>query len=92
MGQRGCGATSFEHDVNVDWLRDLFVGMKAAVVEFRMFPMGEHGGPAGGAGFKTVDEFLLDPSGKVVGGAGAEPDPENGVFRCKVTRFTPSCV
>jgi len=83
---------SYSHDVNVKQMLGLFEGVKAKVVEFRMFLMEEHGGPKGGAGFRTVDEFLLDKEGKVVGGSGATPDPANGVYQCKVTRFMPSKV
>ncbi len=82
---------SYKHDVNVDQLLSLFKDVRAAVVEFRMFLMEEHGGPKGGAGFRTIDEYWLDPDGKVVGGSNMTPDPANGqVFQCKVTRFMPS--
>lgn len=87
----GSEGRSYTHDVNVNQLLGLFDGVKGAVVEFRMFLMEEHGGPKGGAGFRTVDEFWLDPEGKVVGGSNMTPDPANGqVFQCKVTRFMPS--
>lgn len=87
----GSEGRSYTHDVNVEQLLGLFKDVKAAVVEFRMFLMEEHGGPKGGAGFRTVDEFWLDPEGKVVGGSNMTPDPANGqVFQCKVTRFMPS--
>jgi hypothetical protein len=81
----------FANDVNINQLIRLFKDVKAKEVEFRMFLMEEHGGPKGGAGFRTVDEFWLDQEGKTVGGSGANPDPANGqVFQCKVTRFMPS--
>ena len=86
------GIHGFANDVSVKQMLGLFQDVKAKVVEFRMFLMEEHGGPKGGAGFRTVDEFLLDKEGKVVGGSGAIPDPANGVYQCKVTRFMPSCV
>jgi hypothetical protein len=80
----------YENDVNVKQMLGLFKDVQAPVVEFRMFPTDEHGGDKGGACFRTIDEFMLDKEGKLVGGSGATPDPEKGLFQCKVTRFMPS--
>jgi hypothetical protein len=80
----------FIADVNVDKFHDLFKDVKAELVEFRMFPLEEHNGPKGMAGFRTIDDFTLDSEGKLIGGSGAIPDPANGVFQCKVMRFMPS--
>ena len=76
----------WEFDVNSDWLLRMFQEVKENIVEFRMFPMEQ----AKGAGFRTVDEFILGPDGKTVGGSNAIPDPANGFFQCKVTRFMSS--
>jgi len=83
-------AASFAHEVNVDNLIDLFNDVRTTVVEFRMCPFEEHNGPAGMAGLRTVDEFLLDHDGKVVGGRAAISDPASGVHTCKVTRLMSS--
>jgi hypothetical protein len=91
-GGPGLEPASFADDVNVESLLSLFLAMKSELVEFRRFPMDEHNGPKSMAGFRTIDDFLLDPDGKVVRGSGAIPDPANGVFQCKVMRFTPSQV
>ncbi len=83
------GSRGYAVDVSVKWLLGLFTDVKAPVVEFRMFPTEEHNGAKGGAGLRTVDEFWLDREGKLVGGAGAQPDPTKA-FQCKVSRFMPS--
>jgi hypothetical protein len=45
--------------------------------------------PKDTAMLRTIDEFLIDTDGKVIGGSGVETQPEN-TFRCRVTRYMPS--
>jgi hypothetical protein len=85
LGGEGGG---YKFDVNIDQLLQLF-DVKGSVVEFRMFLTEEHGGPKGGAGFRTIDEFLIKDDGTVVGGSGATPDSQQ-VYQCRVTRFMTS--
>jgi hypothetical protein len=80
----------FSNDLSVIWLEAIFKDMKATVPEFGMFLMEDHGGPKGGMGFRTVDEFWLNAEGTTVGGKGATPDQIPGVHSCRVTRFMPS--
>ena len=84
--------TPYEYNVNASQFIELIEGAKANDVELRVAPLDEHGGAKNSAGFRTVDIFLLDADGAVVGGSGVNPDPANGTFLCKVTRFMPSMV
>ena len=83
----GAESPNYEFDVNIEQLIQLF-DVKASVVEFRTFFMEEHGGPKGGAGFRTIDEYLVKADGTVIGGSGATPNTDE--FQCRVTRFMPS--
>lgn len=80
----------FSFSVNLFHLLDLIQSAKGDKIEFRVcvLPADERR-PRAVAMFRTIDEFLLDKDGKVVGGSGVETQPE-GSFRCRVTRFSPS--
>jgi hypothetical protein len=80
----------YEYNISATYLMDLLDRLHTVHAELGMLPMAEHGVPQGGAVFRTVDEFLLDRNGKVVGGRGAAPDPAIGVFQCKVLRLAPA--
>lgn len=83
---------SFSLSVNVEHFIDLFEGCKSNEVELRItyLPAGEKRPKEQGL-FRTVDEFILDQTGKVIGGSNVEKVPEGGI-QCKVTRFMPSMV
>lgn len=80
----------FIFSVNLYNMLDLIQGAKGDKIELRVciLPADERR-PRAVAMFRTIDEFLLDADGKVVGGSGVETQPE-GSFRCRVTRFSPS--
>ena len=80
----------FTFSVNLYNMLDLIQGAKGDKIELRVciLPADERR-PRAVAMFRTIDEFLLDADGKVVGGSGVETQPE-GSFRCRVTRFSPS--
>jgi len=76
--------TDFSLGINLDFLIELVNSVKGHTVEFRcgIFPASETRKRDMGL-FRTIDDFRLDPSGKVT------PESE-GSFQCKVTRFMPS--
>jgi len=89
--KEGSESRSFECNVNIDHLIELFKGSKAQDVELRVaFSPPAENRPREVVMFRTIDEFWIDNAGKVVGGSGvaAGKEPE-GAFQCKVTRFMP---
>ncbi len=75
-------------NVNVEHMIDMFQGVKGSPVEFRVYhtpPSATHAKDR--FMFRTIDEFWLDDTGKVVGGSGLKDVP--GAFVCRVTRFAP---
>jgi hypothetical protein len=83
---------SFQVSVNVRHFIELFDGCKSNKVTLRtsFLPANEKRQKDQGM-FRTIDEFVLDKAGKVVGGSGVEKLPE-GASVCKVTRFAPSMI
>lgn len=81
----------FAMNVNINHLISLFSGVKGNEAEFRIaFLPPDAAHPKGRGMFRTIDEFLLDTTGKVViADPSAEKKPD-GTFRCTVTRFMPS--
>jgi len=76
-------------NVNIDRLIELVDSVKGIDVQLRVaiVPADEKR-PKESAMFRTVDEFLMDSSGKVVGDLSAKkPD---GAYECRVTRYMPS--
>lgn len=86
----GSETVDLTYAVNLYRLIDLMNGAKGDRLELRftVLPADERR-PKETAMIRTIDEFLLDNSGKVVGGSGVEKQPEN-TYRCRVTRFMPS--
>lgn len=86
----GSEADNFTFAVNIDHFLALFDGAKGDRLELRVtiLPVDERRAKEQ-AMVRTLDEFLIDASGKVIGGSGVENQPENA-YRCRVTRFTPS--
>lgn len=83
---------SFSISINVEHCIDLFDGCKSNEVELRIAHMPANDKrPKDQALFRTIDQFLLDQSGKVIGDSNVEKVPE-GAVKCKVTRFMPSMV
>jgi hypothetical protein len=82
--------TPFVLNVNVKHLTDIIKGCKSNQIVLRVnyLPAGE-ARPKDQGMFRTIDEFVLDSNGKVVGGSDVVKVPE-GAAVCRVTRFTPS--
>lgn len=79
-------------NVSLVRFRALFEKTRGNVVQLRIAIMPPADGkPKETAMFRTVDEYLLDANGKVVGGSGVEKRPE-GSFLCRVMRYTSSMV
>jgi len=77
-------------NVNIDRLIELVDGVKGIDVQLRIAVMPANDQrPKESAMFRTIDEFLMDGDGKIVGDIRAETRPE-GAFECRVTRFMPS--
>lgn len=77
-------------NVNIAHFKDLFDGAKSNEIMLRLTVVPPNDKrPKESGMFRTIDEFILDATGKIVGGSGVEKKPE-GSFVCKVTRFTPS--
>lgn len=74
-------------NLNVDYLLDLFSGVKGHKINFRILVMPPNDKrPKGTFMLRTIDEFLMDNGGEVVGGV-VDPIPE-GANVCRVTRYT----
>lgn len=72
-------------NANIEHFLGLFSGAKGKEVQLRIFP---HEGGAKGKPktlVRTIDEFILDKDGKLVGGSGG--DKPEGSHPCLVTRF-----
>ena len=86
---------SFAINTSLKGFKALFETTKGNVVDFRATIANPDGVkiryPIGA--FRTFDQFILDPEGKVVGGNVQEGGklPE-GAVQCKVTRYSPSYV
>lgn len=82
--EEGKKTESWTCTINLNYLQDLFSGVKAHQVDFRVIivPASETRRVPAGM-FRTIDTFYLDSSGK------AATDPEGNTL-CTVTRFTPS--
>jgi hypothetical protein len=77
-------------NVNIDRLIDLIDGVKGMDVQLRIAVIkADDKSPKERAMFRTIDEFLMDDNGKVVGDITAENRPE-GSHECRVTRYMPS--
>lgn len=75
---------------NIDSLLELFSGIKGNELEMRAYLVApSETRPRGMVMFRTVDVFVLDNEGKVIGGSGVEKVPE-GAHPCRVTRFLTS--
>jgi hypothetical protein len=90
LPKEGSEDRDFTFAVNLYHLIDLFEGAKGDRLEMRvtLLPADERR-PKDTAMLRTIDEFLIDTDGKVIGGSGVETQPEN-TFRCRVTRYMPS--
>jgi len=86
----GSESKDFSFAVNLYRMIDLIDGAKGDRLELRftILPADERR-PKDQAMIRTIDEFLLNNEGKVIGGSGVETQPEN-TTRCRVTRFMPS--
>ncbi len=77
-------------NVNIERFIELIDNMKGIDVQLRIAVMpADDKRPKESAMFRTIDEFLMDVDGKVVGDVRAETRPE-GSFECRVTRYMPS--
>lgn len=75
--------------VNVDHMMDLFRGAKGGTIEFRIMHLpADHKRIKDQFMFRTIDEYLLDQEGRVVGGSGVANVPD-GAHLCRVTRYVP---
>ena len=75
---------AFTIGANIDFFIELVQSIKGHKVEFRWVISPPNATRKTEVGlFRTIDEFLLDRSGKLT------PDPE-GSTQCRVTRFMPS--
>jgi hypothetical protein len=72
--------------LNVEYLLELFNGVKGHEIDFRILVLPpDEKIPKGRYMFRTIDEFLMDDEGSVVGGV-VDQVPE-GAHVCRVTRF-----
>lgn len=90
LPKEGSESRDFTFGVNLYHLIDLLEGAKGDRLEMRvMILAADERRPKDQAMLRTIDEFLIDGDGKVIGGSGVETQPEN-TYRCRVTRFTSS--
>jgi hypothetical protein len=76
--------------VNIEHFTSLMSGAKGDRLELRLsFLPPNDKRPREQAMIRTLDEFVLDRDGKVIGGSGVQNPPE-GSFRCLVTRYVSS--
>lgn len=88
--KEGSEERDFTFSINLNHLLGLFSSAKGDRIELRITVMpADERRPKDMAMIRTLDEFLLNSDGKVVGGSGVEKQPEN-TYQCRVTRFMPS--
>ena len=88
--KEGSETKDFSFGVNLHHLLDLLEGAKGDRLEMRVLLMpADERRPKDTAMLRTIDEFLIDTDGKVLGGRGVDTQPEN-TFQCRVTRYMPS--
>jgi hypothetical protein len=88
--EMGTDHAAWSASFNLDHLLELFTGIRGNELEVRAYMVApSEARPRGLVMLRTVDEFVLSPEGKIVGGSGVEILPE-GASRCRVTRFLPS--
>ena len=88
--KEGSETRDFSFSVNLYHFIDLLEGAKGDRLEMRVtLLLADDRHPKDRAMIRTIDEFLLDKDGRVVGGSGVEKQPENS-YQCRVTRFMPS--
>ena len=88
--KEGSEARDFSFNINLYHLIDLLDGAKGDRLELRVtLLLADERRPKDQAMIRTIDEFLIDKDGKVIGGSGVEKQPENS-YQCRVTRFMPS--
>lgn len=80
---------SFTANAHIDQFKALFDGVKGSRVQVRFHLLEGDEKKKARTMMRSIDEFVLDKDGKVVGGSGTMEIPEGSVT-CKVTRFTPS--
>ncbi len=82
----------FSYHANINHLLDMFSGMQGQHVMFRVAIVAPtERRPKESACFRTIDEFWMDDSGKVVAGSDVkDEDRPVGAHRCVATRFMPS--
>lgn len=73
----------FAFNMSLSGLLDLVSSMEAKQITLRVTVIPAKGNRKEGGLFRTIDQFWVDSTGKVLSG------PENGV-ECRVTRFIPS--
>lgn len=80
----------YDYDVTLDKFLELLEGSEASMIELRMWPWpaqpGQTGKPV--AGFRTLDEYVMDGEGNTLGGSNAVPGENK--YKCTVTRFMAS--
>lgn len=87
LPKEGCLEEDIAFNVNIDHFRELFLGAKGREILFHLAPF-DHKGKLKVL-TRTLDEFVLDSSGKLLGGNGVETQAKD-VFPCLVTRFVAS--
>lgn len=80
---------SFVANAHIDHFRDLFSGSKGSKILVRFHLIEPKDGGKSKTMMRSIDDFVLDRNGKVIGGSGVKELPE-GAITCRVTRFTPS--
>lgn len=84
------GRRSFTTNVSIDQLKSVVEMAKSPVLQLRVhFMEPTEKSPRGGVLFRTIDTFVLDQNGKVIGGSEVKNLPQ-GAAECTVTRFMPS--
>lgn len=90
IAKEGSSPEDFSFAANLYHFINLLDGAKGDRIELRVLILKpDERRPKQQAMARTLDEFLLDGDGKVVGGSGVEEQPKD-TYRCRVTRFMPS--